>query len=81
MAIVGPVVVSAGLPGGSSAALNVTAPGVIKAAPGILMRIAVIAAGSAGNLTINDATSTGGARVLRVTRFYDLKTSNPGMAS
>jgi hypothetical protein len=60
-AIVGPLNVAVGLPGGVSSAINVTAAGVIKAAPGILASISVVAPGSAGNLTLNDTTSVGGA--------------------
>jgi hypothetical protein len=59
--IVGPVSVGIGMPGGNSAALNVTAAAVIKATPGLLYRINVVTAGSAGNLVLNDTTTTGGA--------------------
>jgi hypothetical protein len=59
--IVGPVQVGLTLPGGSYAALNVTAAAVVKAAPGLLYRINVAAAGSAGSLTINDCATTGAA--------------------
>lgn len=59
--IVGPVQgIAPGLPGGLSAAYNVTAPGVIKAAPGVLARVSCITAGS---LTLNDTAMTGGAAV------------------
>ena len=56
--LVGPVHVSAGLPGGASAARQVNAATVIKGAPGILVRIVVITAGS---ITVNDAATTGAA--------------------
>jgi hypothetical protein len=49
-------------PGGNSSTLDVTAAAVIKASPGVLFRIFVVVAGSAGSLTINDlATTSGGA--------------------
>jgi hypothetical protein len=56
--IVGPVRASPGLAGGISAALNLTAPQVIKNAPGVCVKVVCIAA---GNLTLNDAVTTGGA--------------------
>ena len=58
---VGPISVSPGLPGGISAVLGVTAPAVVKNGPGILARVLVVAPGTSGNLTLNDAASTGGA--------------------
>lgn len=58
---VGPVQVGLTLPGGSSASLNVTAAAVVKATAGLLMRINVVAVGSAGTLTINDCATTGAA--------------------
>ena len=48
-------------PGGTKAALNVTAAGVIKAAPGTIMRIHTTTVGTGGALTINDTTTVGGA--------------------
>lgn len=54
---------SPGLPGGINEALDVTAPAVIKATPGILVRVQVLVAGSAGNLTINDCATLGAAAV------------------
>jgi hypothetical protein len=54
---VGPVAASPGLPGGTHAALNVTAATVIKAAAGILNKITCSVAGS---ITISDTTTTGG---------------------
>lgn len=56
--LVGPISVSPGLPGGTSAALQINAAGVIKAGPGILVRISVVTAGS---ITVNDAATTGAA--------------------
>jgi len=47
--------------GGASSTLNVTAAAVIKATPGRLVKILVIAPGSAGNLVINDLASTSGS--------------------
>lgn len=58
---VGPIVASAGLPGGISAWLNVSAALVVKAAPGVLALIIVNTVGSAGSLTVNDCTTTGAA--------------------
>jgi hypothetical protein len=48
-------------PGGNRTTLNVTAAQVIKAAPATLYRITVIAPGTSGALTVNDATSVGSA--------------------
>lgn len=48
-------------PGGNATTLNITAAAVIKATPGTIYRIAVIAAGSAGVLTLNDVATTGAA--------------------
>jgi hypothetical protein len=47
--------------GGKSSALDVTAAAAIKGAAGRLCKISVIAPGSAGSLTLNDAASTGAA--------------------
>jgi hypothetical protein len=58
--IVGPVNIPPGLPGGASTAEDITAAAVIKAAPGIIVRIVPIVLGT-GTLTINDAITTGGA--------------------
>jgi hypothetical protein len=53
--IVGPVQgISPGLPGGISAALNVTAAGVIKAAPGVLVQAVCVIAGT---ITLNDSNA------------------------
>ncbi len=60
MTLIGPLAVSPGLPGGILAALNVTAAGAIKASAGILVRISVLIAGTAGNLTVNDTATSGG---------------------
>jgi hypothetical protein len=59
--IVGPVAASPGLPGGTSAAINVTAAQVLKAAPGICATLICIAPGSASSLVLNDCTTTGAA--------------------
>jgi hypothetical protein len=48
-------------PGGDRTTFNITAAAVIKPAPGTLMRINVIAPGTAGSLTFNDCTTTGAA--------------------
>lgn len=56
--IVGPVnTISPGLPGGNSAALNVTAAIVLKAAPGFLGKVVCVTAGS---LTLNDNSALTG---------------------
>jgi hypothetical protein len=55
--VVGPVTVSPGLPGGTSANLQLIATGVVKSSPGILMRIVVIAPGTSGSLVLNDNNS------------------------
>ena len=48
--------------GGASSALNVTAAAVIKAAPGRVGKIIVVAPGTtSGSLTINDCATTGAA--------------------
>ena len=47
--------------GGASSTLNITAAAVIKATPGRLCKIIVIAPGSAGNLVINDLAATSGS--------------------
>lgn len=48
--------------GGVSSALNLTAAGVIKASPGRLRKIVIIAPGTtSGAFTFNDATTTAGA--------------------
>lgn len=60
--LVGPIGVLAVTEGGVSSALNVTAAAVIKASPGRLCKIVVVAPGSAGTLVVNDlATTTGSA--------------------
>lgn len=59
--IVGPAQVGLTLPGGGSAGLNITAAAVIKATPGILYRINVVAPGTVGSLVINDCATTGAA--------------------
>ncbi len=41
--------------------LNLTAAGVIKATPGTVGKLIVVVAGTAGSITINDTTTTGGA--------------------
>lgn len=50
-------------PGGTQNALNVTAAKVVKSAPGTIMRILTVTAGSAGNLVINDNTALGASNV------------------
>lgn len=56
-----PILVYANRLGGKLSLLNVTAPVVVKASGGAVMRILVIAAGSSGSLTLNDTTTTGAA--------------------
>jgi hypothetical protein len=48
-------------PGGTSSKLNVTAPTVIKATPGTVYRVVVVAAATGGTFGIYDAATTGGA--------------------
>lgn len=55
---VGPISVPLGLPGGVKAVLNVTAATVIKATPGICIRVSVVAVGSTSG-TANDVATTG----------------------
>ena len=57
---VGPVTVSAALPGGNRAALNITAAIAVKATPGVFAKVSVIVAGSTAG-TLNDVATTGGA--------------------
>jgi len=59
--IVGPLNIAPGLPGAVSAAINITAAQVIKAAPGILATLLCVAPGSAGSVVLNDCTTTGAA--------------------
>jgi len=47
--------------GGGSSALGVTAATVVKAGPGAIARLIVIAPGSAGALTLNDTASLASA--------------------
>lgn len=47
--------------GGVNSALDITAAKVIKATPGRLIRVVVNVVGTAGSLTLNDTTTTGGA--------------------
>jgi hypothetical protein len=54
----GPVPVYIQRPGGVSSALDVTTTKVVKSSPGVLVRVVVVAPGSAGTLTINDNNST-----------------------
>lgn len=56
--IVSPVNVASGLPGGISSAINITAAQVIKAKPGLCVRLTCIVAGS---VTLNDCATTGAA--------------------
>jgi hypothetical protein len=58
--LVGPVTVSAGLPGGNRAALDVTAATALKATPGICVSVTVVVAGSTVG-TVNDVATTGAA--------------------
>jgi hypothetical protein len=55
--IVGPVLASPGLPGGVSAANNITAAGVLKAATGVCYKVSVSAPGTTGTLTLNDSNA------------------------
>lgn len=48
-------------PGGSQSALNVSAPTVVKATPGTLVRITVLTAATAGTFGAYDAATTGSA--------------------
>ena len=57
---VGPVSATPGLPGGTSAVLNITAATVVKATPGICARVSVVVAGTAAG-TVNDVATTAGA--------------------
>jgi hypothetical protein len=59
--VVGPVNVSPGLPGGTSAAMGIASPQVVKATPGICASLICVAPGSAGSVVLNDCTTTGGA--------------------
>lgn len=52
--------VAPGLPGGSSAALNITTATTIKASQGICVRVSVIVAGSTAG-TLNDVAAPGSA--------------------
>jgi hypothetical protein len=54
---VGPVSASPGLPGGTSAALNLTAAQVVKASPGILFKLLVVAPGTGTTFTVNDSNA------------------------
>jgi len=57
--IVGPVEnISLGLPGGISAAINLTSAQVIKAIPGVCVKVVCVAAGT---LALNDCATTGAA--------------------
>ena len=58
---VGPVNVAPGLPGGVSAANNITAAQVIKALLGVCVRLICVAPGTAGSLTLNDCLTVGAA--------------------
>jgi hypothetical protein len=49
--------------GGNISALNVAAAGVVKNTPGMLFRIVVEVAPTAGNLTVNDLAANSGAAV------------------
>ena len=53
--------IASGLPGGASAWLNVTAAQVVKAAPGVLVLIIPVVAGTTEPLTLNDCATTGAA--------------------
>lgn len=57
---VGPITATPGLPGGTSAALDITAATVVKATPGICVKVSVVVAGSSAG-TVNDAATTGAA--------------------
>src|SRR5579863_2141540 len=48
-------------PGGNQSVLNITGTGVVVAAPCVLVRVTVQQPGSGAALTINDASTTGGA--------------------
>jgi hypothetical protein len=49
--------------GGRTAVLNVAAAAAIKTGPGTLVRIVVVVAPTANNLTVNDNNVTGGTNV------------------
>jgi hypothetical protein len=59
----GPIAVQPYKPGGLSTAFNVAAPAVIKASPGVLFRIIVLVAGTAGSLSIYDNNAATGGTV------------------
>lgn len=48
-------------PGGNSTVLAITAAAVVKAGSGTIFRVALAVPGTAGNLVINDAATTGTA--------------------
>lgn len=56
---------SPGLPGGASSALNLTAAQVLKALPGICVKLICVVS---GNLTLNDSATTGAATLAN--EFY-----------
>jgi len=55
----GPILVQTVAP--SFTALDVTTAQVLKATPGVIATIVIVAAGTAGNLTINNCITTGAA--------------------
>lgn len=50
-------------PGGNQSSLHLTAPAVVKAAPGTVMRVVVQTAATAGNFGVYDTTTVAGAAV------------------
>ena len=58
--------ISQGLPGGDSAVLGIYNAQVIKPAPGILVRLIVVAPGTLGTFTINDSATLAGASAANV---------------
>lgn len=52
-----PIALTVLAPGGTQSALNLTAPTPVKAMPGTVYRVNVNAAGSDGELTVNDCAT------------------------
>lgn len=59
----GPTPVAVTNSGGNLSALNIQAAAVIKATPGRIARMSIIAPGSAGNFVFNDVATVGAAAV------------------
>ncbi|MGB6449122.1 MAG: hypothetical protein WBE92_00055 [Steroidobacteraceae bacterium] len=64
-----------GLPGGTSSAVDLTAPQQIKATPGLLLRISCIVAGS---LTLLDSTTSSGYAIFETTTMTAGQVVNMG---